>query len=158
MKLKAVLIVLTFIVVGTACGRTKYEYFVGQQGEPGQDGADGTGCTAIDVEPSSLYPNGGAAILCGDQSVVIKNGTPGAQGAAGQNGADAVAAIIDPCGDDPGIYDEVILKLANGTLLASMSDKANGENTRFVVLTPGSYRTTDGSNCNFTVTASGTVQ
>lgn len=162
MKLKAVLIVLTFALVFTACGRRNHYTTIqgqqGPQGEKGDKGDDGAGCTAITVAPSSLYPNGGVAILCGTDSVVVKNGAPGATGPAGQNGVDAIVQIIDPCGDAPGIYDEVILKLATGVLLASFSDNANGNNTRFSVLTPGNYTTTDGSNCHFTVNTNGTIQ
>lgn len=160
MKLKAVLIVLVFAMVGVACGK-RTEYVMGQKGDKGdtgEAGSDGAGCTAIEVAPSSLYPNGGVAILCGTDNVVVKNGTPGADGAAGAPGTDAIVQIIDPCGDAPGIYDEVILKLSNGTLLASFSDNANGNNTRFSVLTAGNYTTTDGSNCHFTVNANGTIQ
>jgi hypothetical protein len=74
------------------------------------------------------------------------------------NGADATvdnpfmpAALVNPCGDAPGIWDEIFLRLANGQLVASFSDNANGNNTRFSILTPGTYETTDGDNCMFTV-------
>lgn len=68
-----------------------------------------------------------------------------------------VVSIIDPCGDAPGIYDEVFLKFSNGTVLASFSDNANGDNTRFSLLPAGSYVTTDGSNCHVSVDGSGNV-
>jgi hypothetical protein len=66
-------------------------------------------------------------------------------------------AIVNPCGDAPGIIDEVFLQLSNGTLLASFSANASGLNTRFAVLPAGSYQTTDGDNCKFDVTANGEV-
>jgi hypothetical protein len=66
-------------------------------------------------------------------------------------------AILNPCGDAPSIYDEVFLKLADGTILASFSDTASGQNTRFSVLTPGTYTTTDGNHCTFTVDGSGNL-
>lgn len=94
------------------------------------------------------------------------NGQDGSNGNNGTNGSDGINApptpftpvgIIDPCGDAPGIYDEVFLQLANGTILASFSSNASGLNTRFSVLVPGSYVTTDGSNCYFTVNSSNQV-
>lgn len=81
----------------------------------------------------------------------------GPQGVAGAAGKDAVQSQYDivgvenPCGDAPGIYDEIFLRLRNNTLVASFSDNTNGNNTRFVLITPGTYRTTDGDSCTFTV-------
>jgi hypothetical protein len=69
----------------------------------------------------------------------------------------AVVAIEDPCGDAPGIYDEVLLKLASGQVLASFSDNSSGKNTRFALLPPGSYVTTDGSSCHFTLNVDGSL-
>jgi hypothetical protein len=66
-------------------------------------------------------------------------------------------AVIDPCGDKPGVIDEVLLKLSNGSVLASVSDKRNGENTRFAILPANNYMTTDGSNCYFTITSQGEI-
>lgn len=112
---------------------------------------------------------------CGKRCKTGPQGAPGAQGMAGEkgdkgdtgergeDGTDAaisayqVSAIIDPCGDAPGIVDEVLLKLHNGQILVSFSDNASGLNTRFAVLGAGSYRTTDGTNCNFSVDGSGNV-
>jgi hypothetical protein len=87
-------------------------------------------------------------------SIVGPQGPAGAQGPAGQA---AVLEIIDPCGDAPGIHDEVILRLANGQLLASFSQNASGLNTRFSILTQGNYITSDGSNCHFSVTSDNQV-
>lgn len=84
-------------------------------------------------------------------------------GVNGTNGADApssnyqITEIVDPCGDALGIDDEVLLKTASGQLIASISDKASGKNTRISILSPGSYVTTDGSNCHYTVNADGTI-
>lgn len=68
-----------------------------------------------------------------------------------------IVSIIDPCGDAVNVHDEVLLKLSDGKILASFSDTTAGKNTRFSVLTQGSYVTTDGSNCSFSVDASGNV-
>ncbi len=92
-----------------------------------------------------------------------KDGVDGKDGTNGTNGQDAPVSnfqpvgLIDPCGDAPGIYDEVFLHLQNGTILASFSDNANGQNTRFSVLSPGSYIVTDGSGCKFSVDTAGNL-
>lgn len=62
-----------------------------------------------------------------------------------------IVAIVDPCGDSPGIIDEVFLRLKDRSLVASFSNNVNGDYTRFSILAPGNYQTTDGSNCFFTV-------
>lgn len=104
----------------------------GEQGVAGSDGANGSdGSNGID-------------------------GANGIDGKDGKDGLDAdttysVVEIIDPCGDAENVYDEVILKLGNGTYLASFSDNASGLNTRFGILPPGTYQTTDGTNCIFTL-------
>lgn len=126
----------------------------GAPGTPGSDGAPGLPCT---VEPGT----GGALVRCPDgSSVFISNGLNGLNGTNGHNGTDGqnapptvytVVGLVDPCGDAPGIYDEVFLRLQNGTLIASFSDNSNGQNTRFSVIGQGSYVTTDGSNCYFSV-------
>lgn len=68
-----------------------------------------------------------------------------------------ITAILDPCGNAAGIYDEVLLKLSDGKILASFSDNSSGKNTRFSIIPAGSYVTTDGSSCRFEVNASGNV-
>lgn len=78
-------------------------------------------------------------------------GNTGPQGPAGPVSPMSIVSVIDPCGDAPGIYDEVLLKLQNGTIIASFSDNANGKNTRFSLLVPGNYVTTDDSSCAFNV-------
>lgn len=100
------------------------------------------------------------------------NGQDGANGADGQdgldgqdgtNGADAplnntdIVEIVDPCGDALGIYDEIFLRMRDGRLVASFSANASGALTRFTILVAGSYQTTDGSGCNFTVNADNSV-
>jgi hypothetical protein len=66
--------------------------------------------------------------------------------------------VLDPCGDAPGVYDEVLLRLSDGTVLVSFSANASGDNTRFALIGPGTYTTTDGSNCTFTLTSEGRLQ
>ncbi len=127
MKYAAVL--AAFMLAG--CGMIKHE-LRGRQGAPGQS-------------------------IVGPQGPQGEKGDQGETGPQGVPGEAAVLEVIDPCGDAPGLYDEVILRLANGQLLSSFSDNASGKNTRFSILTAGTYKTTDGSNCIFTVTAEGDV-
>ena len=135
----------------------------GTNGTNGTDGAPGASCTVQAVAPSGPAPNGGALIVCGSTSTLVLNGAPGAPGPQGQPGPPApptafsVVAIIDPCGDASGIIDEVLLRLANGQVLTSLSDNANGTNTRLGVLGDGSFVTTDGSNCAFTLSTDTTT-
>jgi hypothetical protein len=62
--------------------------------------------------------------------------------------------VYDPCGDSPD-FDEILLKLADGTVLAYFE---SGSNRFLTTLRPGTYRTTDGSNCVFTLNNDGTIQ
>lgn len=131
----------------------------GPQGAPGADGQPGASCTveSVAADPSGPAPNGGALITCGPTSTLVLNGAPGAPGPQGEPGTPApptaysVVAVLDPCGDDPNVYDEVFLRLANGVVLASFSDNASGDNTRLSVLIDGSFVTSDGSSCAFTM-------
>lgn len=72
-------------------------------------------------------------------------------------GYEHIASIADPCDDAAGIVDEILLLMADGQVIASFSDNANGKNTRFAVVPPGAYTTTDGSSCQFTVNNEGVV-
>ena len=66
----------------------------------------------------------------------------------------SILEVIDPCGDAPNVIDEVIFKVIHmGEVkhFASFSDNKSGLNTRFALLGAGTYQTTDGSNCVFTI-------
>lgn len=86
------------------------------------------------------------------------NGKDGKDGSDGKDGTNALPVIIvDPCGDAPGIIDEILIMLPTGQVMASLSDKTNGHNTRLSILPPGSYMTTDGSSCKFKISATGDI-
>ncbi len=156
------------------------ESITGPAGDRGSDGVDGyttllrlvpiDSCTqllsGLDLDRDSDLSAGevtqSAAICNGRDGADGATGPSGAAGRDGLDGADAPATaftpvgIIDPCGDTPNVHDEVFIKLANGTLIASFSDNANGKNTRFSILIPGTnYQTTDGTNCTFSVDSQG---
>ncbi len=120
----------------------------GRDGSNGTNGSDGT--NGVDGTDGSPGQNGSDGVDGAD-------GRDGEDGTDGRDGADAPTSpflpveIVDPCGDAPGVFDEVFIRLANGKLLASFSDNSNGQNTRFSILVAGNYMTTDGSHCYFTV-------
>lgn len=162
------LIVLAAVLLVTACGPRGRVGSQGPRGDSGLPGSDGfttlfqvvegdgevTFLAGLDLDRSgTLEANEVTA------SATVKDGE---RGADGTDGADAAptqftpVAIIDPCGKQSN-YDEVLVRLANGQILASFSENSNGKNTRFVLLGAGNYATTDGTNCTFSVDASGNV-
>lgn len=96
MNTTALTILLTlFLTTFSGCGKTKYEYIVGEKGEAGAqgetgatgaNGADGTNGTSCAVTQET----NGAIVTCGDESVFVANG------ADGENGADA-SAVLEIC-------------------------------------------------------------
>ncbi len=64
-------------------------------------------------------------------------------------------SYVDLC-DPARNWSEIALKIGND-LIASMSEKVNGQNTRLVRLIPGNYRTTDGYSCSFSINLNGEV-
>lgn len=127
----------------------------GTNGTNGSNGANGGSCSVYQA-------SNGARISCPDGTeVVVLNGVDGTDGQDGSDGSDGspgapapatpytVVEIIDPCGAQ-GSFDEVILRLANGDLLAHYS---HGSKQHLVLIGPGSYETTDGTKCRFTVSS-----
>lgn len=124
----------------------------------------------VQVVPASTCAAGGYSLLTATDTnrngvadsadsnfslVEVCNGEAGNDGA---DGNDSILALVDPCGDSPGAHDEVLIRLSDGRLLASFSNNANGDYTRFSVLVPGvNYMTTDGTGCYFSVDASNVV-
>lgn len=153
----------------------------GPKGSPGLDGLPGLNGHSLAFSKGdadiSLCPAGGSVLTAGvdlnDDTVlqaseiqatsIVCNGVNGNDGEDGQDGVSLVpnpyslVGLVDPCGDSPGRYDEVFIRFANGSMLASFSDSANGSNTRFSLLVPGSYQTTDGTGCYFTVSPDGSL-
>lgn len=152
-----VLLFLATIVV--SCGPKT----IHKDGQPGKDGKDGyslvvdvtnlvssagVNCTRTDVfqdlDRNNFYSEGDN----------YQNGFLVCDGQVGESADETfqITEIIDPCGPEhPSGFDEVILKVGEDKYLASFSDNANGKNTRFGLLPPGNYQTTDGTGCNFTL-------
>lgn len=123
---------------------------------------------AMNYLPQLAMLAAGALLLllaygCAKEGPAGPIGYPGATGPKGEQGEKAdippytAVNVIDPCGDAPNLIDEILLVLANGQVLVSFSDHKNGNNTRLALLPPGTYVTTDGSNCAFTVTSDGQI-
>lgn len=158
------ILLISLLVVG--CG---YTYpltgkagLQGIQGEKGDKGDAGENCVVTPIaNGDDLLPNGGAIITCGINSVLISNGSDGLNGINGQDApmsAYCVTEIIDPCGDKPNVDDEVFLLLANGKLVWLQVDNGSALTARLALARDGSWQTTDGSGCNFTLLTSGSMR
>lgn len=143
----------------------------GQKGDPGNNGPGGiqgaqgfsTVFTVTSASPVQC-PAGGIVVvmaLDSNQNNVLDSGDTNITTSVVCNGQSASpytpVAMLNPCGNAPGIYNEVLLKLSDGTVLSSFSDNANGLNTRFSIIGPGTYSTTDGDNCVFTLDSNGNI-
>lgn len=117
-------------------------------GDDGKNGKDGVSCSVIETIS-------GATITCGDVSVSVDDGADGADGVDGVDGTNAtinpysVTEIVDPCGDHAGHFDEVLLKMYNGDIVAYFKD--NGSREFLTIIGAGNYQTTDKQKCNFSV-------
>lgn len=137
-------LLLVLLLVLTGCMEAKIEKL---EGPAGRDGKDGQSCTVSQAV-------NGAVILCPDgTSVMVLNGLNGINGVNGIDGLPAPASnytivgVIDPCGKQ-GQFDEILLRLANGQLVAHY---ASGNNQFLTTIGPNNYITTDGTSCRFTV-------
>lgn len=145
----------------------------GNDGQNGNDGLNGSNGHSMVFDTASANStqcsNGGNIILLGldlNDNLVLDSSDGNLQSAIICNGLDGQDApptpftptgVVNPCGDAPSVYDEVLIKLSNGTLIASFSQNANGQNTRFAILPAGTYITTDGDNCTFSVNSNGDI-
>lgn len=115
----------------------------GPQGVAGQDGA--TGPQGVPGPQGSPGPQGQA----GNDG---QDGAQGAAGIAGPPGPASIMDVVDPCGDKPGVHDEVLFRLPSGDLAALYY---TGQYAFLAILSPGSYVTTDAQKCYFTVDGQG---
>lgn len=135
----------TFLVLTSCSDLDKLKGPAGPQGPKGDTGSPGQNCTVQEAL-------NGAVILCPDgTNVLVLNGTNGVDGLpAPAPSSYTISEIIDPCGRQ-GAFDEVLLRLTNGQLIAHYS--GHGDNF-LTLISPGNYITTDGTRCNFNVTNS----
>lgn len=153
----------------------------GPRGSIGPTGSSAQPCTVVAT-------SSGAAITCNGNSVAISNGTPGsigatgprgavgangtqgvqgaagasgAQGSAGTSGADGTSVTpVKLCADSSSAFPEYGLRIGSA-LYAVYWGALNGDPTPQAFLAqivPGSYESTNGSGCTFTVNADGIVR
>lgn len=124
----------------------------GTDGVDGVDGEDGSSCSVSTVAVTPIIaPNGGARITCTDGTdALILNGEPGTSAPPSSY---TVVQVVKPCPTISGSFPEVLLVLQNRSILASVSSSSSANTTRLSLLSTGSYVTTDGRSCNFTVSA-----
>lgn len=103
----------------------------GEQGLPGENGKDG-----VDGQDGEQGPMGPV----GPQGPSGLSNTPGLTG--------YIVGYIDPCGDSTGL-DEILFVLSDGKYAAWYF------NVGMVVLTDGTYKTTDAQACHFTISNNG---
>jgi len=163
---------LLFITLLSAgCGQEVYQekLIKGDAGSNGLDGYNGL--------LSTLRFTSDASVCASEAGVFVKTGLDmnrnnvldlsevqdsevvcdGANGEDAPNQQYGIVNIIDPCGASGG-HDEVLLKLANGTIIASFSNNAAGNMTRFSILKAGvNYITTDNSGCFFSIDTNGNI-
>ncbi len=132
--MKYTLVLIAILI--SACGPHRS----GTPGTDGLPGSPGIGCSVQDVA-------NGAVITCGSDSVIIFDGVAGADGADAPPTAYSVVEMINPGGDGPG-FDEVLLRLANGQIVAHFS---SGGLQFLTILSSGNYVTTDAGAVHFIV-------
>lgn len=115
--------------------------FLGGCNKQGPKGRTGVSCTVVEVTE-------GALISCTDgSSQLVTDGLDGQDGVS--------IEVIDPCGDDPNEFDEILLKLTDGTVIAYF--KENGHLEFLSVLDEGNYVTTDKQACEFSIDSNGNI-
>lgn len=160
-------IIMIMLVSLTGCGAQGYYTLVpvkGEKGDVGERGPIGSSCTALQVAVGDpVLPNGGAVVTCGTNVALVANGEAGAQGVAGVAGQDApvnpysVTEVINPCGPQSS-YDEVLLALGDGSLVALFTANIHGDYSRLSLIPDGNFVTTDNTSCNFNVATTGNTR
>lgn len=153
----------------TSCGsENRVDTITGVPGARGPAGVNGHNTLMSVLNYAPGCSSGGVTLIAGldvnDSGTLepteISGSAEVCNGAVGQSATPSAftpVGLVDPCGTAPGIHNEIFIKLYNGTLISSFSDSSSGNNTRFAVLTAGTYQTTDGDNCVFTLNSSGAI-
>jgi hypothetical protein len=82
-----------------------------------------------------------------------RNGVHGADGASPEVPDYSIVGVIDPCGDEPSVIDEILLVLKNGQIVTYFAESGSAQKARLVLIPDGTYVTTDTTNCVFTIQA-----
>lgn len=151
----------TTILCDGSTGATGGTGATGAAGPAGNNGHNAV--FSIVPASASVCPNGGSVIMMAldtnnqgiyttllpqQQSATICNGMNGMAAAASPY---QIADVIRPCGITVA-NKEVLLRLENGQILASVSDTVSGYNTRLAFVNDGNYVNTDPSACTFSIT------
>lgn len=154
MKLKFVMLILSGLVMLACAGPTGPVGATGAQGVPGAAVLGGSSCSAQTIQASDAAPNGGGLVTCTDGStVLLLNGTNGAQGQQGI----VPFTPIEFCPGTIAVYPSVFPEygfLINGSVYGVYSTNGGF----LTVLPPGVYNSNAvGSACTFTINSDGTV-
>lgn len=141
----------------------------GLNGQDGEDGQDGTSSVMTFTASAPSCPNGGYTVSVQNGAVTtsfpVCNGLNGADGAQGIQGLQGPAgangtpgSTVTPvkfCNDDPSAYPEYGLYI-DGVLFAVYWGDTPGSNGHqeqafLTKVTPGTYKSTGGNNCTFTI-------
>lgn len=133
----------------------------GADGSRGPSGNTGHSVAVMSAAASSSQCiNGGYVMLfsidTNDNSLVDDDNPTSITVCNGENGAVAPSTPVDyinPC-DGTTIGEEVMLILADGSILSSFSETIAGKNTRLAIVSDGDYTTTDGTSCVFHLSTS----
>lgn len=147
--MKYLTIIVFLILVSLSCG---------PKGDQGPAGPPGAGCSVTTVLPNATAPNGGALVACGATQTVILNGSPGVPGTS----LDFQPFCPDKVGYYAGSYGPFGLQeyyIRSGVHVYAILDSGSATGVYLTLINYGNYnyRTSDGSNCSFTVNTNGTV-
>ena len=146
MKLLIFLFLLLVFIVG--CGKSHTFYVSGEHGKNSlMDISRGSmgDCDEGVIINSGLDDNRDG-ILNSDEISSTSFVCDGTNGSDGVDGSSSVVSVLDPCGDEPGHHDELVMVLDDGTYLAWL------KNVGIVELLEGVlYRTTDHQRCRFII-------
>lgn len=96
-------------------------------------------CSVVPIQDGQL-------VQCPNYQIFVPNGRNGTDGVDGHDGTSSIINIIDPCGDSGSGPDEILLVMADGSIIAWY------KNLGLSILTQGvTYITTDSQQCRFRV-------
>jgi hypothetical protein len=144
--------------------QTQFVVCDGIKGDSGNDGSNGTNGISCEVSKEGSI----STLTCGESSIQILDGVDGAQGEQGPAGLPGLAgSIIEVVTFCPGnsSHKEVGLRISPNIVVAFFQQTSsitinapgghtqvlNGLKGRLVILSNGTYITTDNAGCQFTI-------
>jgi hypothetical protein len=129
----------------------------GANGMNGTNGINGTSASISVQSATAMQCSTGGYVFTstGNPSVVVCNGNQGTQGIQGPSGQAGTQVIpIKFCSNDSSAFPEYGLMVGDQVFAVYWGvtpSSPNKEQSFLALLTPGSYKSTGGNNCNFTV-------